>query len=85
MFSFPHFISLFNCIVWLVCLAKQTSGSTETNKKSHLKWGDKKGHAIKRNGRILTIKAKWNGGNLTLRYRIQNNGDKDVQGTYRKL
>ena len=37
------------------------------------------------NGKLPTKKAKWNGGNQTIRYRIQNNGYKDAQGTHRQL
>ena len=41
----------------------------------------KKEHAIKRNGRLPTKRAKHNGGNQTIRNRIQISGYKDAQGT----
>ena len=36
---------------------------------SPIKWGDKKEHAIKRNGRLPSKRAKCNGGKQTIRYR----------------
>ena len=45
----------------------------------------KKEHTIKRNGRLPTKRAKQNGGDQTIRYRIQINGYKDAQGTHRQL
>ena len=41
----------------------------------------KKELAIKRNGRLPTTRAKWNGGKQTIRHRIQKDGYKDAQGT----
>ena len=46
---------------------------------------EKKEPAIKKNGRLPTKRAKWNGGKQTIRYRIENNGYKDAQGTHRQL
>ena len=58
-------------------LAKQNIRNCR-NKKSHLKWGYKKRTCNQRNGRLPAKRAKWNGGNQTIRNRIQNN-------CYRKL
>ena len=43
----------------------------------------KKEPSNERNGRIPTKRAKGNGGNQTIRYRIQKNGYKDAQGPNR--
>ena len=40
---------------------------------------------LKRNGKLLTKRVKWNGGNQTIRYGIQKNGYKDGQRTHWQL
>ena len=67
-------------------LAKRNIRKRRNKGKQPPKIGrQKKEHAIKRNGRLPTKRAKRNGGNQTIRYRILFNGYKDAQGTHTQL